>query len=124
VPWTLLLRPTVILGILLMLSVGGNVILFKARDRALKEVGAVTAELENARAAGKACSDATAALRKAADAQEKKARAALAAAEKAEREAELRAQATLQTPPSVNGDSCASVDVLNQQKLKERRGGK
>lgn len=116
------MRPTIILGLLLALSVGGNVLLFKMRDRALKQVGAVTAELVSARAAGKACSDATAELRKAADAQAKRARAAMLEADKLARAADRQADRTLQSAPTVPGDSCASLDALNRQKLRERAG--
>lgn len=119
-PWALLLKPSVILSVFLALSVVGNYTLFKMRDAALKHVGAVQAELDQAVAAGKKCSDGVLALKKAAVAREKQMRAALAEAQKLADAAARRAQTTLQTPPSVPGDMCVSAAVLNSEKLTER----
>lgn len=120
-PWTLLMRPTVILGLLLALSVGANALLFKARDRALARVATVAAERDQARSAGQACSDATRRLRdEASERAREVARAALAAREAA-RLADARSDATLTSRPSVAGDACASALDLSRRKAAGRR---
>lgn len=119
-PWALLLKPSVILAVLLAVSVAGNYTLFKMRDAALKQAGAVTAQRDQAIAAGKACSEGVAALKRAAAARERKMRLAVAAAQRTANEAARRAQVTLQTPPSVPGDMCLSAEALNASKLAER----
>jgi len=120
-PWMLLLKPSVILGILLTLSIAANVTLFKMRDAALKHIGSVTAERDQALDAAKMCSLATANLKKAADAREKKLKIALANAQKAAKAAASKAQVTLQMQPSQPNDLCASALDLSRSKLKERQ---
>lgn len=119
--WMLLLKPSVILGILLSLSIAANVTLFKMRDAALKHVGSVTAERDQAIEAGKICSLATENLKKASDDREKKLKVAVANAQKAAKVAASKAQVTLQMQPSQPNDLCTSSLDLSHQKLKERQ---
>jgi len=121
VPWTLLARPTVILAILLALSAAGNFILFKARDRALALVALKEAELNHARSAGKACSDATRQLREDAATRAREVARAINAAREAARDAGRRADATLTARPANPQDVCASALDLSRQKVQERR---
>ena len=120
----LLLKPSVILGILLSLSLIANVTLFKMRDATLKHLGSVSAERDQAIEAGKICSLATANLKKAADAREKTLRLALAKAQAVAKAAATKAQTTLQIQPSKPNDLCASALDLSRNKLKERQEAK
>lgn len=120
-PWMLLLKPTVILGLLLAVSVAGNVALWKMRDAALRQIGALSSEVGHAKGAAKRCSEGVANLRKAAEA-----RAALVAvttlrANELALAAEKRVDATLQERPSVPGDNCASALDLSKRKMHERQ---
>lgn len=120
-PLSLLAKPTVILAILLAVSAGANVLLFKARDRALARVAAVEAERDNARAAAKACSDGTRRLRDEVATRTREIERALSAAREAARRAERRSDATLTTRPSAPGDACASGLDLSRKKVMERK---
>lgn len=115
----LLLRPTVILGILLALSVAGNAALYKLHTHDLEKIGSLEQLAKDARADAKACSDGVKKLREAAAAREKETAKALKAAEAKAREADKRADATLQERP-VDADTCDSALELNQRKAKER----
>lgn len=120
-PWAMLLRPTVILGILLGLSVLANVGLWKLHARDLVRVGQVTAERNQAQSVAKQCSDGVAKLKAAAD---KKAREVAEDVKRANARAlaaEKKVDTTLQERPAVPGDDCASALDLSRRKLRERR---
>ena len=114
-----LLRPTVILGILLALSLAGNVGLYKLHSWDLQKIGGLQQAAKDAVADAKACSEGVEKLRKEAAARDKRAAEALKGAETRAREADARADATLQERPS-QPDPCAAARELNQRKLKER----
>ena len=114
-----LLRPTVALGILLALSIAGNVIFYKLHSRDLTKIGQLQQAALDAKSAAKACSEGVERLRKEALARDKRAAEALKAAETRAREADARADATLQERPN-QPDACAAARELNQRKLKER----
>lgn len=120
-PWALLLKPSVILFVLLSISVAGNWTLFKMRDAALKHIGAVTAERDQAIGAAQQCSEGTKQLQKAAAERDKKLRAAVAAADEKAKVAALAAQATLQLQPAHPTDLCLSAVELSRDKLKVRQ---
>lgn len=116
-----LLNPIIILALLLTLSTGANVGLYKLWQGRVAEVGAVSAERDQAIVASQQCSVATDRLKKAAADREKKLRAAIAVADKKARAAQARADATMLIQPAFPGDACASALDLSQKKLEERR---
>lgn len=107
------------LGIALAASLGGNYLLFKARDAAKAETATVQASYAQAQAAGKACSDGVVALQVAAQKRQQAAQAALQAASGRAAAAEAQASRTLQTAPT-SKDSCVAAEALIKAKLAER----
>jgi hypothetical protein len=120
-PWTILLRPSVILGILLGLSVLANVGLWKLHGRDLVRIGQVTAERDQAQSAARQCSDGVERLRAASDKKAREVEAALKAASARALAAEKKVLATLQERPAIPGDDCASALGMNRKKIQERR---
>lgn len=116
----LLLRPIVIISILLLLSLGSNVVLFKMWKSSLAAIGVANEQRDQALAAGQACSDGVVKMRDAAAKREKALKASLAVAAKKLKVAEKKAQETLQMEPSIPGDLCASSLELSRMKIKER----
>ena len=110
-----------LLGIALALSMLANVALFKMRDRALMRVAAVTAERDQASAAGRQCSDATRRLRDETNERIREVARATASARALARRADARADVTLSTRPTRQDDSCASGLALSRSKLLERK---
>ncbi len=117
----LLLRPTVILGILLALSLIGNGVLYKLHTRDLQQIGGLKQGIKEARADAVACSDGVKKLRTAMEARDKKVTLALRDAEAKARLADERADATLQERPG-NANPCDAAMELHQRKLQERHG--
>lgn len=120
--WSLLLRPTVILTIMLGLSVLANVGLWKLHSRDLIRIGQVTAERNQAQAAALECSKGVEELRKATAKKAREIAARLAAATARARVAERKVQETLQTKPTNPGNECASTLDMDRKKIRERRG--
>lgn len=122
-PWMLLLKPTVLLGIALTASVAVNYGLFQMWKTELIRVGQVKAELTTAMAAGEACNKAVAQLKADTERRAREVQAALAVARARAIVVERKAKETLQARPSQPGDLCASAVILSRDKMKERRGG-
>lgn len=114
-----LLQPTVILGILLVLSLAGNGVLYRVHSADLQKIGGLTQATKEARADAVACSEGVRKLREAAAKHDKAVAEALRAAEVKARAADAKADVTLQERP-LSGDACDSALALNQRKLKER----
>ena len=114
-----LLNPTTILGLLLALSLIGNGVLYKIHTHDLIKIGQLEQVAVDAKSAAKACSEGVEKLRKEGAARDKRVAEALKGAEARAREADARADATLQERP-VSADICDSALELNQRKLKER----
>lgn len=104
----------------LALSVAGNAAIGWAwlhqRDRAAVAVAA----LDEAQAAGKACTEAVNGLAKLATDRAAAAKTERAAARKAAGRLQQRADRTLATAPAVPGDMCKSMQRLGDDWLKER----
>lgn len=109
-----------IVAALFAASLGGNYLLFNARDAAKAETATVQASYAQAQAAGKACSDGVVALQVAAQKRQQVAQAALQAAGTRAAAAEAQANRTLQTAPT-SKDSCLAAGELIRAKLAERR---
>jgi len=118
---SILSKPIVWVSIALALSVTANVGLYKMWQREVRQSGALTAQRDNALAAGKACSEGVERLRKAGEERAAEVARELARARDAARRAETRALETLGTAPTVPGDACASAQVLSVEKLKQRK---
>lgn len=108
------------LGGLLACSLAGNAYLARSilevRDERTQAIG----ERDQARSAADTCSEATEALRTAADKRAKDAQLQLAAARKATLDAQGRAQHILSTPPTVPGDDCRSASDRVRNWIKGR----
>ncbi len=116
----LLARPTVILGVLLALSLAGNVGLYKLHTRDLQKIGGLKQETKDALATARACSKGVERLRAAAAERERRVAEALRDATARAREANERADRTLLERPA-GADSCASALELNRRKIRERQ---
>lgn len=120
--WMLLLKPTVLLAMALGLSVLANIGLWNLHSRDLRKIGGLEAVNADALADAKACSEGIKKLREEAIKREKRITVILKSAEVKARQAEERADRTLQARPD-GPDLCQAALHLSQKKLQERGAG-
>lgn len=107
-----------LLGVSLIISAGLGMRYLVQRDKATQAVE----QRDAARSASSACSDATEALRELADKRKLDAAGARATAAGKALALDKRADATLAQQPSEPANSCASIQALGDDWLKERSG--
>lgn len=114
------IAPMQALGLVLALSVAGNVALGRAWLSVRDDLAAATVQRDQARTDASACSDATDDLRELADKRQAAAAPARAAAATVARTLTKRSDATLAAAPTVPGDMCASLQALGDNWLQAR----
>lgn len=110
------------LGAALALSMAGNAFLWNSRDAALKQAASMEASRNQWLGSATLCSAETDRLVAVGEKRAIEVQAQIAKANALAKWWEGKAWETMQTPPAVPGDACASSHVLNQKKLLERRG--
>lgn len=113
----------VIMGVLLVASLGGNAFLWDALGDSQQEVAVANERRKAATEAAKTCSDSVNSLRIEGDERRKRAQAAIEAARKAAGAANARANGERTRKPAVPGDACASAQIENREWLQKRQGG-
>lgn len=117
------MNPLLVVGVLLMVSLAGNGVLFVQLDNAQKETVRATEALNTAMAAARTCDQAVQALQEAARAQAEQAARQIDRARTEAITANQRAEAERRRTPAVPGNACASAEAENRDWLQRRRQG-
>lgn len=105
----------------LLLSIAGNTLLFRSRDKMKTALGQYEVSLKQARDAGESCTRSVEALEEAAKKKADAAKPGIDKAKGAVVEGQKKAQVILSTPPSKPGDDYASAVDRAINWLKGRR---
>jgi hypothetical protein len=119
----ILMNLIMILGVLLVASLGGNAFLFDAVGEAREQVTLANERRRDAVDAAELCSASVDSLRIEGDERRKRGQAAVDAARKAASVANSRADRERNRLQAVPGDACASAQVETREWLLQRQGG-